>query len=147
MSYSSLNVSGKPRTEFWNAEKTFPEARPRKSYRLPPNRTLALNWSLQWSCQHLQSRNSLKSPFDASSSFLERTGSDDFQLRVFNYNTHEKVTVFEAHPDYIRCLVVHPTLSIVLTSCDDMTNKAWDWDEQWNCVRVRSLTTSKSGLY
>lgn len=26
-------------------------------------------------------------------------GSDDFQLRVYNYNTSEKVTTFEAHPD------------------------------------------------
>ncbi|KAH8109012.1 hypothetical protein DFH11DRAFT_1731423 [Phellopilus nigrolimitatus] len=30
-------------------------------------------------------------------------GSDDFQLRVFNYNTHEKAVAFKAHPDYIRC--------------------------------------------
>ena len=63
-------------------------------------------------------------------------GSDDFQLRVFNYNTHEKVIAFEAHPDYIRCLAVHPTLSIVLTGCDDMTIKAWDWDKQWKNIRV-----------
>ncbi|KAI7572854.1 hypothetical protein KC346_g20361, partial [Hortaea werneckii] len=25
-------------------------------------------------------------------------GSDDFQLRVYNYNTSEKITTFEAHP-------------------------------------------------
>ena len=29
-------------------------------------------------------------------------GADDFHLRVYNYNTSEKVTAFEAHPDYIR---------------------------------------------
>lgn len=63
-------------------------------------------------------------------------GSDDFQLRVFNYNTHEKVFSFEAHPDYIRCLAVHPTASIVLTGSDDMTIKAWDWDKQWKCIQV-----------
>ncbi|KAI6042200.1 WD40-repeat-containing domain protein [Pisolithus marmoratus] len=63
-------------------------------------------------------------------------GSDDFQLRVFNYNTHEKVTSFEAHPDYIRCLAVHPSASIVLTGSDDMTIKAWDWDKQWKCIQV-----------
>lgn len=28
-------------------------------------------------------------------------GSDDFQLRVFNYNTHDNVASVEAHPDYI----------------------------------------------
>ena len=64
-------------------------------------------------------------------------GSDDFQLRVFNYNTHEKVAAFEAHPDYIRCLTVHPTASIVLTGSDDMTIRAWDWDKQWRCMQVR----------
>jgi hypothetical protein len=29
-------------------------------------------------------------------------GSDDLHVRVFNYNTHEKVTSWEAHIDYIR---------------------------------------------
>ena len=29
-------------------------------------------------------------------------GSDDNQLRVYNYNTLEKVKVWEAHADYIR---------------------------------------------
>jgi len=66
-------------------------------------------------------------------------GSDDFQLRVFNYNTHEKVIAFEAHPDYIRCLTVHPTASIVFTGSDDMSIKAWDWDKQWKCIQVRAL--------
>ena len=31
------------------------------------------------------------------------------QIRVFNYNTLEKVHAFEAHTDYIRTLAVHPT--------------------------------------
>jgi WD40 repeat protein len=30
-------------------------------------------------------------------------GADDFHLRVYNYNTQERVAAFEAHPDYIRC--------------------------------------------
>jgi coatomer subunit beta' len=60
-------------------------------------------------------------------------------LRVFNYNTHEKVIAFEAHPDYIRCLIVHPTASIVLTGSDDMTIKAWDWDKQWKNIQVCSV--------
>lgn len=63
-------------------------------------------------------------------------GSDDFQLRVYNYNTSEKITSFEAHPDYIRAIVVHPTLPFVLTASDDMTIKLWDWDKQWKCVQV-----------
>ena len=30
------------------------------------------------------------------------TGSDDMCIRVFNYNTMDKVKTFEAHTDYIR---------------------------------------------
>lgn len=66
-------------------------------------------------------------------------GSDDFNLRVFNYNTGEKVTALEAHPDYIRCLAVHPTQSLVLTGSDDMTIKLWDWEKGWKCIQVRVL--------
>lgn len=29
-------------------------------------------------------------------------GADDMQLRVYNYNTMDKVKAFEAHTDYIR---------------------------------------------
>ena len=63
-------------------------------------------------------------------------GLDDFQLRVFNYNTHDKVAAFEAHPDYIRCLAIHPTTSIVLTGSDDITIKACNWDKQWKNIQV-----------
>lgn len=63
-------------------------------------------------------------------------GSDDFHLRVYNYNTQERIASFEAHPDYIRCLAVHPTQSLVLTGSDDMTIKLWDWDKAWKCVQV-----------
>lgn len=64
------------------------------------------------------------------------SGSDDFQLRVYNISTGEKITSFEAHPDYIRCMAVHPTLSLVLTGSDDMTIKCWDWDKGWRCVQA-----------
>ncbi|KAF1813173.1 coatomer beta subunit [Eremomyces bilateralis CBS 781.70] len=63
-------------------------------------------------------------------------GSDDFQLRVYNYNTSEKITSFEAHPDYIRAIVVHPSQPFVLTASDDMTIKLWDWEKSWKCVQV-----------
>ncbi|KAI9695479.1 MAG: hypothetical protein M1820_008581 [Bogoriella megaspora] len=63
-------------------------------------------------------------------------GSDDFQLRVYNYNTSEKITSFEAHPDYIRAIVVHPTQPFLLTASDDMTIKLWNWDQAWKCVQV-----------
>lgn len=58
-------------------------------------------------------------------------GSDDFHVRVFNYNTSEKVTQFEAHPDYIRVLAVHPSQPFVLTAGDDMSIKLWNWDQGW----------------
>lgn len=63
-------------------------------------------------------------------------GSDDFQLRVYNYNTSEKITSFEAHPDYIRAIVVHPSQPFILTASDDMTIKLWDWEKAWKCVQV-----------
>ena len=39
------------------------------------------------------------------------TGSDDMQVRIFNYNTLEKIHMFEAHSDYIRCICVHAKFS------------------------------------
>ncbi|KAF0030677.1 hypothetical protein F2P81_017408 [Scophthalmus maximus] len=43
-------------------------------------------------------------------------GADDMQIRVFNYNTLERVHMFEAHSDYIRCIAVHPTQPYILSS-------------------------------
>ena len=37
-------------------------------------------------------------------------------VRVFNYNTLERVHHFEAHSDYIRSIAVHPTQPFILTS-------------------------------
>ncbi|KTF89049.1 hypothetical protein cypCar_00021371 [Cyprinus carpio] len=62
------------------------------------------------------------------------TGADDMQIRIFNYNTLERVHMFEAHSDYIRCIAVHPTQPYILTSSDnnqfasaslDRTIKVW----------------------
>jgi len=38
------------------------------------------------------------------------------QVKVFNYNTLERVHTFEAHSDYIRSIAVHPTQPYILTS-------------------------------
>lgn len=57
-------------------------------------------------------------------------------MRVYNYNTSEKITSFEAHPDYIRAIAVHPSQPFVLTASDDMTIKLWDWEKGWKCVQV-----------
>jgi len=37
-------------------------------------------------------------------------------IRVYNYNTLERVHQFEAHSDYVRSIAVHPTQSFILTS-------------------------------
>ncbi|AWO99278.1 putative coatomer subunit beta' [Scophthalmus maximus] len=63
-------------------------------------------------------------------------GADDMQIRVFNYNTLERVHMFEAHSDYIRCIAVHPTQPYILSSSDDMLIKLWDWDRKWTCSQV-----------
>ena len=63
-------------------------------------------------------------------------GSDDMFIRVYNYNTMDKVKAFEAHTDYIRCVSVHTTLPLLLSSSDDMLIKVWDWDKQWACTQV-----------
>jgi WD40 repeat protein len=57
-------------------------------------------------------------------------------MRVYNYNTMAKIKTFEGHTDYIRCIAVHPTQPLVLTSSDDMLIKLWNWDKQWQCVQV-----------
>ncbi|XP_047524227.1 coatomer subunit beta' isoform X1 [Pieris napi] len=64
------------------------------------------------------------------------TGSDDMQIRVFNYNTLECVHSFEAHSDYVRCIVVHPTQPFILTSSDDLLIKLWNWERNWACQQV-----------
>lgn len=58
------------------------------------------------------------------------------QIRVYNYNTMEKVKTFEAHTDYIRSLAIHPTLPLVLSSSDDMFIKLWDWEKGWECTTL-----------
>ena len=79
-------------------------------------------------------------------------GSDDFNVRAYNYNTSEKVISFEAHPDYISAcdccestgnqmltartgaIAVHPVQPFVLTASDDMTIKLWDWEKGWYVI-------------
>ena len=73
--------------------------------------------------------------FIASKQWLV-TGSDDMQIRVYNYNTMERLRSFEAHTDYIRSLAVHPTLPYLLSSSDDMLIKLWDWERGWECISV-----------
>ena len=42
-------------------------------------------------------------------------------VRVYNYNTLERVHQYEAHSDYLRCIAVHPTQPFLLTSSGEYT--------------------------
>ena len=44
------------------------------------------------------------------------SSQDDMHVRVYNYNTLERVHQFEAHSDYLRAIAVHPTQPYILTS-------------------------------
>ena len=57
-------------------------------------------------------------------------------IRVYNYNTMDKLKQFEAHNDYIRCVAVHPTLPLLLSSSDDMLIKLWNWEKGWMCTQI-----------
>jgi len=56
------------------------------------------------------------------------------RLRIYNYNTMEKVKDMEAHADYIRFVEIHPTLPYILSSSDDMSIKLWNWEQSWDCT-------------
>ena len=45
---------------------------------------------------------------------------DDMHVRVYNYNTLERVHQFDAHSDYLRAIAVHPTQPYILTSSGNM---------------------------
>lgn len=63
-------------------------------------------------------------------------GADDLSLKIYNYNTHEKVATVSAHNDYIRAVAVHPSKSWVLSSSDDLMIKLWDWEKGWALIRT-----------
>lgn len=42
---------------------------------------------------------------------------------------------FEAHPDYIRAIAVHPTQPLLISGADDASIKMWDWDQGWKNIR------------
>ena len=49
---------------------------------------------------------------------------DDMHIRVYNYNTLERVHQFEAHSDYLRSIAVHPTQTFILTSSGTLTSSS-----------------------
>lgn len=73
-------------------------------------------------------------------------GSDDFFIRVFNYNTLEKVKEFEAHNDFIRALAVHPSSPYLLSCSDDYSIKLWNWEKNWDCTKYEGHSHFVMGL-
>lgn len=61
-------------------------------------------------------------------------GSDDAKLRIYNYNTSEKLKTISDHTDFIRHVVVHPTLPYVLSGGDDDRILVFDWEKNWERV-------------
>lgn len=61
-------------------------------------------------------------------------GADDTKIRVYNYNTSEKLKTVDEHQDFIRHLAVHPTLPYLLSCSDDQTIKLFDWDKGWQKI-------------
>ncbi len=47
----------------------------------------------------------------------------------------EKVKEFEAHSDFIRCLIVHPKNPYLLSCSDDQIINLWDMDKNFNLIR------------
>ena len=57
-------------------------------------------------------------------------------LRVFNYNTAEKIKTIEEHTDYIRNIAVHQSQPYVFSCSDDDTIRMFDWDKNWQKVNT-----------
>jgi coatomer subunit beta' len=63
-------------------------------------------------------------------------GTDDMKMRVFNYNTMDKIKEWDAHNDYIRFIEVHPNRPFIFSCSDDMSIKLWDWEKDFECATV-----------
>jgi len=60
----------------------------------------------------------------------------DSSIRVYNYNTMDKIKTFEAHSDYLRWIAIHPVSPYLISCSDDMTIKMWDWEKGWELVHT-----------
>lgn len=122
------------------------------------------NWIITGSVEYSVFKKSTCQYLNYTFFYLFSVFQDDMQIRVFNYNTLERVHIFEAHSDYVRSIVVHPSQPFILTSSgkscfvlgrrhfhhstlwiiinffynaiDDMLIKLWNWDKQWTCQQV-----------
>eukprot|EP01132_Coremiostelium_polycephalum_P008577 gene8577-10555_t len=44
-------------------------------------------------------------------------------------------SITSEHTDFIRCIQVHPTKSLILSCSDDKSIKLFDWEHDWKCIR------------
>ena len=75
--------------------------------------------------------------------FVERKqwficGADDKQIRVYNYNTGQKIKEFQAHNDYIRSIDVHSSKPLFISCSDDRLIHCWDWSQDFQLVHTYS---------
>jgi coatomer subunit beta' len=66
------------------------------------------------------------------------SGSDDLRVRVFNYNSGQKIREFEAHKDFIRSLTVHPAEGLLITCGDDGSINLWNYRKDFALVKTFS---------
>ena len=59
-------------------------------------------------------------------------GTDDMHLRVYNYNTMEKVKAWEAHTDYIRYVEIHPNRPYIIRLVSTIINQQTNFN--CNCM-------------
>ena len=69
-------------------------------------------------------------------------GSDDMKIRVFNYNTMEKIKEIDAHTDLIRGIGVHMKQNMILSCSDDSTISLWDLEKDLTIIRTYEEHTS-----
>lgn len=62
-------------------------------------------------------------------------GSDDYNLRIYNYHTMEKVKEIKAHSDLIRSIAIHAKQNLILSSSDDQTICLWDLEKDMTLVK------------
>ncbi len=48
----------------------------------------------------------------------------------------EKIKTWEAHSDYIRNILIHPSEPYILSSSDDASIKMWDFEKNFVLVRT-----------
>jgi len=65
--------------------------------------------------------------------------SDDFHLRIFNYNTMEKIEDVVGHADYIRSIDAHPNGTHLLSSGDDCAISVWSIDAKGKLKKIKTF--------